>query len=337
MISSSGCDIYYYYSNLYNNPQHTVSFHNGPIQGWKGLDFTTSQDNAGVYEAYGYGLYKITTSESDAHFYIDYRDYRIGCSPYGNIGHAIDLWIKYNATTNTFSYSNQGLVLPFYTISNSQLISFYQLKNAGVQQTSKFPDYWSNCLVLIPSQTGNHPKLVWGPYPESVDVANYRVYRKTSNGIFNLIHTTQNENVFDYIDEEYCISNGIGQSLSYYVKAVFSNEQISNPTNTVFTQAVSVEKQNAVISKPSDFSLSSNFPNPFNPSTKISYSIKEEGLVTLKVYDVLGKEIATLVNENKPEGIYEAEFNASSLPSGMYIYKIQAGQFSDVKKMLLTK
>ena len=57
----------------------------------------------------------------------------------------------------------------------------------------------------------------------------------------------------------------------------------------------------------------------------------------LKVYDVLGKEIATLVNENKPAGVYEAEFDASTLPSGMYIYKLQAGSFTDVKKMLLTK
>lgn len=86
-----------------------------------------------------------------------------------------------------------------------------------------------------------------------------------------------------------------------------------------------------------DFGLYQNYPNPFNPSTKISYTTKEEGLVTLRVYDVLGKEIATLVNENKPAGFYEAEFNASKLPSGMYIYKIQAGSFADVKKMLLTK
>ena len=86
-----------------------------------------------------------------------------------------------------------------------------------------------------------------------------------------------------------------------------------------------------------DFNLDQNYPNPFNPSTKISYSIKEEGLVTLKVYDVLGMEIATLVNENKPAGIYEVEFKASQLPSGMYIYKLQAGSFTNIKKMLLTK
>ncbi|MDY0083691.1 MAG: T9SS type A sorting domain-containing protein, partial [Ignavibacteriaceae bacterium] len=65
--------------------------------------------------------------------------------------------------------------------------------------------------------------------------------------------------------------------------------------------------------------------------------IKEEGLVTLKVYDILGKEVAELVNENKPAGVYEVSFNASNLPSGMYIYKLQSGSFTDVKKMLLTK
>jgi hypothetical protein len=86
-----------------------------------------------------------------------------------------------------------------------------------------------------------------------------------------------------------------------------------------------------------EYQLFDNYPNPFNPSTKISYSIKEEGLVTLKVYDALGKEIATLINENKPAGNYEAEFDASQLPSGMYIYKLQAGSFISSKKMLLLK
>jgi hypothetical protein len=91
-LLSSNCNIYYYKTNLFNNPQHIVIYHNQPITSWTGLDFTTSQDNGGVYLVYGYGLYKITTSESEAHFYIDYRDYRIGCSPYGNIGHPIEIY-----------------------------------------------------------------------------------------------------------------------------------------------------------------------------------------------------------------------------------------------------
>ena len=87
----------------------------------------------------------------------------------------------------------------------------------------------------------------------------------------------------------------------------------------------------------SDSFLSQNYPNPFNSSTKISYSIKEDGLVTLKVYDVLGNEICALVNEVKPKGNYEVEFNASNLPSGVYFYKIHSGKYFAVNKMVLMR
>ena len=86
-----------------------------------------------------------------------------------------------------------------------------------------------------------------------------------------------------------------------------------------------------------DFYLSQNYPNPFNPLTKIKYSIPKSGLVTLKVYDLLGNEIATLVNEEKQSGIYEVEFDASSLSSGIYFYQLQAGGFISTKKLVLLK
>ncbi|HZW40647.1 MAG TPA: T9SS type A sorting domain-containing protein [Ignavibacteriaceae bacterium] len=85
------------------------------------------------------------------------------------------------------------------------------------------------------------------------------------------------------------------------------------------------------------FSLEQNFPNPFNPSTKIKYTLPQQGLVTIKVYDVLGKEITTLINEEKPSGEYEVEFDGSKLSSGIYYYKIQAGEFVQTKKMVLMK
>ncbi|MEI7811392.1 MAG: T9SS type A sorting domain-containing protein [Ignavibacteria bacterium] len=83
--------------------------------------------------------------------------------------------------------------------------------------------------------------------------------------------------------------------------------------------------------------LSQNYPNPFNPSTRINYSIPEKSFVTIKVYDIQGKETAVLVNEDKTPGEYSAEMNAGSLASGIYIYKIQAGSFSEVKKMILLR
>jgi len=88
---------------------------------------------------------------------------------------------------------------------------------------------------------------------------------------------------------------------------------------------------------PKEFSLSQNYPNPFNPSTKISFAIPTQELVTIKIYDVLGRQVETLANETKSPGYYEVNFNADKLPSGTYIYEIRAGSFVQTKKMILLK
>jgi aminopeptidase N len=127
---------------------------------------------------------------------------------------------------------------------------------------------------------------------------------------------------------------------------LFNNSQIqeylinipNEPTSLVFD----VDRENIS----SIFDLSQNYPNPFNPSTKIKFTIPQSpllggdgrgGLVTLKVYDVLGNEVATLVNENKPAGSYEIEFGGTGLPSGVYFYRLQAGGFVETKKMILLR
>jgi len=88
---------------------------------------------------------------------------------------------------------------------------------------------------------------------------------------------------------------------------------------------------------PKSYSLQQNYPNPFNPTTTINYSILKAGSVTIKVYDVLGCEVTTLVNENKPVGNYSVKFDASKLSSGIYIYTIRANDFVQSKKMNLVK
>ncbi|MBK6506372.1 MAG: T9SS type A sorting domain-containing protein [Ignavibacteria bacterium] len=90
-------------------------------------------------------------------------------------------------------------------------------------------------------------------------------------------------------------------------------------------------------SLPTEYGLAQNYPNPFNPVTKINYEIPAAGKVTLKIYSLLGKEIATLVNERMDAGRYSASFNGADLASGMYFYKITAGDFTAVKKMVLIK
>ncbi len=85
------------------------------------------------------------------------------------------------------------------------------------------------------------------------------------------------------------------------------------------------------------FSLSPNYPNPFNPTTSIQYAVGDRQFVSLKVYDVLGREVATLVNEEKKPGTYEVKFDGSDLSCGIYFYRIQAGSFVQTRKMILIK
>jgi len=87
----------------------------------------------------------------------------------------------------------------------------------------------------------------------------------------------------------------------------------------------------------SKYSLANNYPNPFNPSTTIEYQIPELSFVAIKVFDVIGNEITILVDEEKPAGSYEVEFNASALPSGVYLYQLKAEEFISTKKMILLK
>jgi hypothetical protein len=91
------------------------------------------------------------------------------------------------------------------------------------------------------------------------------------------------------------------------------------------------------IELPQAYTLSQNYPNPFNPVTKINFALPKQGFVTLKIYDVLGREISTLVNEVKSVGSYSVDFVASEFASGVYFYRLESNGFSDIKRMLLVK
>jgi hypothetical protein len=89
--------------------------------------------------------------------------------------------------------------------------------------------------------------------------------------------------------------------------------------------------------RPLAYNLSQNYPNPFNPTTTINFSLAQDNHITLKIFDVLGREVMMLINEKREAGIHSLKFDASNLPSGLYFYKLQAGDFMDVKKMMILK
>ena len=141
------------------------------------------------------------------------------------------------------------------------------------------------------------------------------------------------------------ISNTTSESIQYITKsgeAVSANISLDskgNPVSASYTELATgtpIEKtpgQN--IAK--DYRLAQNYPNPFNPSTVISYNLKQAGPVKLQVYNSLGQQVATLANGTQSAGIHKVTFNAAGLNSGLYFYKLQAGNFTQIKKMMLIK
>jgi hypothetical protein len=156
----------------------------------------------------------------------------------------------------------------------------------------------------------------------------FQVERKTVNtdwdniGFVNGYGTTTETQIYSFIDRN--LNPG---SYSYRLKQIDFDGSFK-----YYELAETIE-----IGSLQTFNLSQNFPNPFNPTTIISWQAQVDGFITLKVYDELGREVATLVNEEKPAGTYEVEFDATGVPSGVYFYRIQADNFTETKKMTIMK
>ncbi|HLP16811.1 MAG TPA: right-handed parallel beta-helix repeat-containing protein [Bacteroidota bacterium] len=135
------------------------------------------------------------------------------------------------------------------------------------------------------------------------------------------------------IAHDYSFTDPSATAGSYRLKQIDRDGQFTYSKEIEFlTTGVS-----AVSGLPTEFALGQNYPNPFNPSTNVSYDIASHAHVVLKIYDVAGREVATLVNQDMEAGRYTAQWNAKDFASGMYIYKLTAGNFTSIKKLLLQK
>ena len=137
-----------------------------------------------------------------------------------------------------------------------------------------------------------------------------------------------------------CSNTVSNNYVRYEVSAIDNTDWESVKSDFVATSSVAVPQKNILNltpDVPQKFNLSQNYPNPFNPTTQIKYAVPHDAFVTIKVYNLLGQEVATLVNEIKQTGYYSVTFEGSNMASGVYFYKIVAGDFADVKKMVLVK
>ncbi len=227
---------------------------------------------------------------------------------------------------------------PYNSIGWNQYLGYGRIDAANAVNVANGAPSKPRGLVVNISQS-NHPLLTWEANPEN-NITKYIIekYVTQENG-WQYYGQTTNTNYED-VYESYCPP---GQScgshpVKYRVKALNSINKSSLPSLSVTTDVrgyyLDKSSKNETLT---EFKLFDNYPNPFNPSTKISWQSPVSSRQTLKVYDVLGREVATLVDEYREAGNYEIEFNASNLPSGVYIYKLKAGEFVQNKKMILTK
>jgi len=169
--------------------------------------------------------------------------------------------------------------------------------------------------------------LQW--HTSSPNITSYTVNVSKDSLFTNMIDTTIADTTFTLVDLE------LDQKYYWRVRAknILGWSNYSNSESfTATTTGIKEEIKNKI-----NFLLNQNYPNPFNPSTIISYSIPQNSFVTLKVYDVLGNEVSTLVNETKSAGRYDVRFDASGLSNGVYFYTIKADNFNSTKKMIFMK
>ena len=197
-------------------------------------------------------------------------------------------------------------------------------------------------------QSGNnkYPKLTWSLNNEP-DVRNnpsnaYKIERRTRNSRFEAWSAWSNianlgGTVSTYIDYSINTAGGGDKEAEYRLTAIDIEDNQSPQQSVIIIYGMGGLDKISSIGNVIEYELNQNYPNPFNPSTKISYSIKENGFVSLKVFDMLGREIADLVNETKDAGEYTIEFSAKNLPSGIYIYSIRVNEFVQTGKMTLLK
>ena len=280
-----------------------------------------------------------------------------------------------NPNTKTVDNAESGIFIYYETLNNG--IANLKIYKAGVGFTESeilavTPPSRPMGIVMseyyIPNSPYCNPKILWNHNSEpdmvkSGNVKRYKIYKATrsnmnsvpTNGyslmaILDIPSTSSPEYIDNSVYKYDCslndgIPSGTPFPIRYYVVAVDKFEYESVPSD--FVQAIGIQRgieeiigaDNIVVNVevPKEYSLNQNYPNHFNPVTKIKYDIPLNGNVSIKIYDINGRLINTLINEYKTAGRYEIDFNGKNLSSGLYYYKIESGNFSQVRKMILIK
>lgn len=334
-------DFQSFYIDPYLGPiSYPLTVFNNDCSEWNGFDIVSSP-SPGSKGLYGYGLYKGTVEGIT--FYIDFRDDRYQQYSSPIIGNSVDIWLKYNYSAKILSISSDSY--SWDNIFNNDQITIWDIKGKGAPSTDQFEPYPPQSLT-VNEKDESYPILNWQHrLPQDDYWTGYKIYRCVTRYIEDIPTdfipvATVTKDVTTYADQQIVFG---GWNYAYYkvtavngnVESAFSNQARASLI-TLFNKKRSTAEKGS-LGNPLNYELCPNYPNPFNPSTRIEYHIESKGKVELSVFDVLGNEVAKLVNEIQDQGIYSVNFNASNLPSGTYIYSLRVNDYIKNSKMVFLK
>lgn len=276
----------------------------------------------GIYISTNFGNSWLPKNSGLTNLYLQYlatNDSEVFAGTYGGgIFHTIDNGNTWNQINNgipnccaVFSIATAGNVIFSSVTGNGVFISmdngnnWYENNNGLSTETDikSLITYWSNCFAGLDGK---------GVYQyDNID----SVWSPINSGLPNNV-----------------IVNDMKIMNNYLIIGTANDGVWKRPLNELITNVDQKWE-----TEPKDYKLLQNYPNPFNPTTTVKYSLPESNQVHIKLYDILGREIQTILDEYKLAGIYEVEFSAKELPSGVYFYKMESGNFSKINKMVLVK
>ncbi len=267
------------------------------------------------------------------------------------------IWNAFSGATNykiqISTVANFLVIADSATVSNTQYIVppekllggytyFWRVNASNSQGTSAWSSVWSFSTALLPPAptlisplngtigTTITPTLIWSNIPGLL------YYRVQISRVPNFTIIIDSASI---TTNQYNVPSGkLFDNITYFWRVNATNAYGSSPWSSIWSFTPQPTGLNLIGNNvPLEFNLYNNYPNPFNPVTKIRFDVANSGLVNLKVYNIQGKELTTLVNTILSAGSYETVWSASSFPSGVYYYRFQAGEFNMTKRMVLVK
>lgn len=284
----------------------------------------------------------IVGSTTKKYFYYDTRD----CQYYTECEYRTgDVTVRYDYGNNNLWFKKDVVTNP----TNASESTGWEEVSSTTKTWWEVHDY-EHCIISAPqkptgltsSWSGIHPRLDWNANTES-NLLKYNIFKQDVTSNFQYLASTTNTYYVDMYETKYSSGN-TKQYIHYKIKAENTDNEnsLSSDPVTAIVNGNDLDKVTSDNSKLNNdeilnYSLSENYPNPFNPSTIISYTIKDEGRVLLTIHNLLGELVAKLINETKPEGKYSIVFDANNLPNGIYFYKLTVNNFIAINKMILLK